>query len=118
MNARGPDTVVSSILRVVESAHANVLTRNIYISRLGKSVGKYPWHTILLSLILGAVCLAGLANFQKEGRVEKMWVPEESQALKDKVWIEARFPEKFHSSVFIFQHSNVLTVESLHKVVE
>ena len=45
-----------------------------------------------------------------------MWVPEKSQALKDKVWVEARFPEKFHSAVFILQHANILTVESLRKV--
>lgn len=45
-----------------------------------------------------------------------MWVPEESQALKDKVWVETRFPEKFHSSVFILQHDNVLTVQMLQKV--
>lgn len=45
-----------------------------------------------------------------------MWVPEKSQALKDKVWVEARFPEKFHSSVFILQHPNVLSVETLNKV--
>ncbi|CAB4010402.1 Hypothetical predicted protein [Paramuricea clavata] len=50
--------------------------------------------------------------------MEKMWVPEKSQALKDKVWVEARFPEKFHSAVFILQHANVLTVESLRKMME
>ena len=89
---------------------------SLCVLRLGKRVGAKPWLTIILSLILSAVCLLGLLNFQKEGRIEKMWVPEESQALKDKVWVEARFPEKFHSSVFILQHDNVLTVEILQKV--
>ena len=83
---------------------------------MGKSVGAKPWLTIILSVILSVLCLLGLFNFQKEGRVEKMWVPERSQALKDKVWVEARFPEKFHSSVFILQRANVLTVESIQKV--
>ena len=86
--------------------------------RLGKNVGGKPWLTIILSLILSVLCLLGLLNFQKEGRIEKMWVPERSQALKDKVWVEARFPEKFHSSVFILQHDNVLTVENLRKMME
>ena len=45
-----------------------------------------------------------------------MWVPERSQASKDKVWVEERFPERFHSSVFILQDKNVLNVEILQKV--
>lgn len=83
---------------------------------MGKSVGSKPWLTITLSLVLSSLCLLGLLRFQKEGRVEKMWVPEKSQALVDKVWVEARFPEKFHSSVFILEQENVLTIESLQKV--
>ena len=62
------------------------------------------------------MCLIGLLRFQKEGRVEKMWVPAESQALEDKDWIEARFPENFHATSFLLEDSNVLTARVLRKV--
>ncbi|XP_028413011.1 patched domain-containing protein 3-like [Dendronephthya gigantea] len=104
------------ILQRISDAITGGLERTFY--RLGKSVGSKPWITIIVSLILSAVCLLGLLNFQKEGRIEKMWVPEKSQALKDKVWVEERFPEKFHSSVLILKRPNVLTVKTLNKMME
>ena len=45
-----------------------------------------------------------------------MWVPSESQALEDKDWIEARFPENFHATSFLLEDSNVLTARVLRKV--
>lgn len=85
--------------------------------RLGKLVGSKPWLVIIATLLISSLCLLGLLNFQREGRIEKMWVPERSQALQDKVWVEARFPEKFHSSLFIFYQDNVLDVQSIRKVI-
>ncbi|XP_046844152.1 patched domain-containing protein 3-like isoform X2 [Xenia sp. Carnegie-2017] len=90
----------------------------ICCARLGKLVGSKPWLVIFATLLISSLCLLGLLNFQREGRIEKMWVPERSQALQDKVWVEARFPEKFHSSLFIFYQDNVLDVQSIRKMLE
>ena len=87
-----------------------------FLHRLGRVVGRSPWMTIILSLIICGACLAGLANFTRESRGEKLWVPDNSQGFKDKEWVDKTFPAKSTQASFLLQGENVLSSEKLTEV--
>ncbi|XP_046840543.1 patched domain-containing protein 3-like [Xenia sp. Carnegie-2017] len=86
--------------------------------RIGKTVGASPWVTLGITLIVCGACLAGLLRFEQESRGEKLWVPQDSQAQKDKKWVEREFPEESAPVHFIYEQSNVLTVDVIRKMLE
>lgn len=52
---------------------------------VGTFVGFRPCTSILLSVLVVAICGIGMARFESENRSEKLWVPSDSQAQKDGV---------------------------------
>jgi predicted RND superfamily exporter protein len=86
------------------------------ISRLGKTVGGSPWITILVSLMVCAVCMIGFLRFEQESRGEKLWVPSDAKAQSDKEWVEEMFPEESAQVNFILEESNVLTADIMKQV--
>ena len=86
------------------------------LSRLGKTVGGSPWITILVSLIVCAVCMIGFLRFEQESRGEKLWVPSDAKAQSDKEWVEEMFPEESAQVNFILEESNVLTADIMKQV--
>lgn len=87
-----------------------------FFFRLGKLVGKSPWITILISLVLTGACSSGLIKFTEESRGEKLWVPQNSISIEHQNWVDEHFPSKSRAALFLFIGNNVLTPEVLKQV--
>ncbi len=79
-------------------------------------IGKYPTVAILLSLLFAALCGIGMLEFTQENRGEKLWNPQDSQALANKAVNDARYPVAQRLNVILIESSNVLTVPVLKAV--
>ena len=84
--------------------------------RLGKAVGRSPWITILISLIICGGCLAGMVNFTQESRGDKLWTPEDSTAQKHKLWVDENFPTEVRVSIALLVAGDVLSPAILKEV--
>ena len=65
------------------------------LNRLGVAVGKRPYHTIIICLVVFALCMIGILRFTRESRGPKLWVNPDASVLDDKDWVEENFPSKF-----------------------
>ncbi|CAB4000186.1 Hypothetical predicted protein, partial [Paramuricea clavata] len=97
---------------------SHIITSSIenFFYRLGKTVGGSPWITILVSLMVCAVCMVGFLRFEQESRGEKLWVPSDAKAQSDKEWVEDMFPEESAQVNFIIEESNVLTADIMKQI--
>ena len=60
--------------------------------------------------------MAGFLRFEQESRGEKLWVPQDSKAQEDKVWVEEMFPEESTQVNYILEKTNVLTADVVKQV--
>ena len=49
---------------------------------LGNKIGSRPYHTIALCLVIAAVSIVGFMNFQEINQIEKLYIPQESEAMQ------------------------------------
>ena len=100
-------------------------------SRLGHLIGKHPWMTILLSLLLCVACSCGMIMWYQVTDDELLWTPYGSpvrerqiflqdpnsgavfalQFREDKKWIENNFPKDMRYESVILSGDNVLQPE-------
>lgn len=73
-----------------------------FFFRLAYLVAGNPFKTILLSLAVVAVCLAGMTRFRSESRPGKLWVPQGTIALKNQVYVEANYGQTVRASTIAF----------------
>ena len=89
--------------------------------RLGYVVGNNPWKTIIISLIICALCLIGMKDYEIENRGFKNWVSQTSDAIKHKNWVDEVFPAKFRIVNVIMEVSTpgttILTGDAVRKVI-
>lgn len=60
--------------------------------------------------------MIGFLRFEQESRGEKLWVPQDSKAQNDRVWVEKMFPEESTQVNFILERPNVLTADVIKQV--
>ncbi|XP_077981544.1 patched domain-containing protein 3-like [Glandiceps talaboti] len=77
--------------------------------RLGRLVGRYPWSTILLSLVVAGCFGIGMLSFTEENRREKLWIPIGAKSLEHLSWIEENFSSDVRIAALIIEDGNVLT---------
>ena len=58
---------------------------------LGMRVGRYPRRTLALCLVGIVICCGGFGSLENEGRSDKLWVPEGTQAQTDQRRFQALF---------------------------
>jgi len=85
--------------------------------RWGKFVSRYPYLVILLSIIVTAICALGFLNFRIESKANLLWIPPDSKYNEHQRWLEANFEKDTREEVVVFEAENVLTPESLQKVL-
>jgi len=93
---------------------------------LGRFAARYPWRMISASLFVTLILSIGLAfpGLKNENRGEKLWVPTNTQAQEDKVFVSANFGSETRFAQVILRSStsgaNVLTpagLDALNTVV-
>lgn len=80
-----------------------------FFIRLGVRVGRHPWKTILIAVILSGACCAGMLKFEEENRGDRLWVPQDSLAKKHQNWVNEKFPSKALFSTVMLVATDVLT---------
>ena len=56
--------------------------------RIGKVVGARPWLVIAASIVISFLFGSGFfLNWTEESRVDKLWIPEDAQAVDDQAWV-------------------------------
>lgn len=88
-----------------------------FIYRLGFTVAASPRKTILLAWLSVLICCLGFFNFTQERDPLKLWVPSNSQFLKNTEFIIKKFGEGIRTqNVLIVAERNVLTPDVLLKL--
>ncbi|XP_072050726.1 patched domain-containing protein 3-like [Amphiura filiformis] len=96
------------------SVVANVL--ETAFCKFGRLVGSYPWVTILIALLIGICCSAGMIKFRQESRTEYLWVPVGAQVLNHQDFVEEHFPSERRFGIYTVEADNVLTSQTLQKM--
>ncbi|KAA8492359.1 Niemann-Pick C1 protein [Porphyridium purpureum] len=64
---------------------------NSFYYRLGWTVAGRPLLTILIMALFGGLVMAGIARYTTESREDYLWVPQGTQALDDKEFVDTYF---------------------------
>ena len=87
------NNVVSNEQRSMFSKLANASNR--FLSKkfraFGVKVGSYPFRVIVFSVILAALCASGVMRLTNENRSEKLWVPGNTRAQDDRVFVDDNY---------------------------
>lgn len=86
------------------------------LSRLGRLIGKSPVLTILIAVLVAALCGIGMLKFVQENRSDKLWNPQDSKALAHKKIVETRYPVASRLNVALFESTNVLSSQLVKAV--
>lgn len=85
-------------------------------------MAKHPMLSILVCVLFVCFCAAGVAWLKTESRTEKLFIPQDSRAIKDLNRAEQFFPINVRYEKVILvaraQNPNVLTPECLHEAYD
>ena len=81
----------------------------IFSFRLGLTVARHPFVTILITLIICGICGIGMKDFHETTDDAKLWVPQSSRVLPEKKWKDETFPEEIRFTTMIVTAGNILT---------
>lgn len=74
--------------------------------KVGYAVGRNPKKTLLLTILLTAICGAGFMRFTTEDRAEKLWVPQNTMAEIETNVNEKYFPPESRFNSVIVKKAN------------
>lgn len=86
------------IHRYLESIYIKII-KQIILSydhltfRLGYSIAERPWQIIGLCWLVVALCCLGFTQFDNERDPLKLWIPQNSEFLRNTKWIIEKFKE-------------------------
>ncbi|CAD7957034.1 unnamed protein product [Amoebophrya sp. A25] len=63
-----------------------------YFEAMGRYIAKYPWRLIAGTFFIAIALAAGQAVAESEERPERLWIPDDAQALDDVDWVDAQWP--------------------------
>ena len=90
-------------------------------AKVATFVSMKPWTTIALALFISALCTLGFMNIKSEDQPDRLFVPDNSRAFRDRRWVESRFPNDASVSTMILDHKNgrnLLDKEALLEVFD
>ncbi|CAG7727935.1 unnamed protein product [Allacma fusca] len=80
----------------------------------GYNVAVHPWKFIVICLAVTAVCGLGLITFTPENRPDKLWIPWNSEFVRDSDWLREHFPSPIRFHYAIIAADNILQPRVLH----
>ena len=84
----------------------------------GCKVGKYPLTFIFITLLIPALSYIGLLKFKTENNPYKLWIPQNSDYLRNHEWLWENFPDDIRFNSLILTADNVLTPQTLKKLLQ
>lgn len=87
-----------------------------HLSRLGLRIAQRPYSWLAGSAVVVLFCLAGLLCFRQEKNPLKLWVPPESDFIRDTEWLMSNFGEGMRVQTLMMTGGNVLEPRALLKV--
>jgi len=84
----------------------------------GCKVGKYPLTFICITLLIPALSSIGLLKFKTENNPYKLWIPQDSDYLRNHEWLWENFPDDIRFNSLILTADNVLTPHVLKKLLK
>ncbi|XP_011304845.1 patched domain-containing protein 3 [Fopius arisanus] len=103
------------IRNVPESVAAGV---QHFFYRLGMNIARSPMQWIAGSTIIVLLCLSGLYRFRQEKNPLKLWVPPDSDFVRDTEWLLGNFDEGQRTETMILTADNVLDPFVLYELNE
>ncbi|KAJ8604481.1 hypothetical protein CTAYLR_000973 [Chrysophaeum taylorii] len=90
--------------------------------RLAVVVSRWPYRTILISVVVCLVMSTGWLNLDDEDQVEKLYTPQNTRAFSDRDWVEDRFGDAPSMSQAYLnrkgKRTNLLTKDALLEVFD
>lgn len=83
---------------------------------MGLKITRHPKRWITASLIVIAFCTIGFYRFRQEKNPLKLWVPPDSDFIRDTEWLISQFGEAQRQETIILTGDDILTPEALYKV--
>ena len=88
----------------------------------GEGIAKHPLFTIPVCLVFVSICSVGFVWLKAENRTEKLFIPQDSQAIKDLDVADKYFRLKIREEIILLVASsdsgNVLTRDCLEQALE
>lgn len=85
-------------------------------SRLGFHIALHPMKWLLGCVLIILLCLSGLLFFRQEKNPMKLWVPPDSDFIRDTEWLMSNFQEGRRIETMILVDDDVLRPSVLVKV--
>eukprot|EP00095_Tigriopus_kingsejongensis_P012251 snap_masked-scaffold472_size162276-processed-gene-0.4 protein:Tk12251 transcript:snap_masked-scaffold472_size162276-processed-gene-0.4-mRNA-1 annotation:"hypothetical protein DAPPUDRAFT_306990" len=87
-------------------------------SAYGLKVSRWPLSFTLASLLVCSLCMLGLLNYSEEGNPYKLWIPQNSDFVRNTDWLWTNFPPdlRFHS--VIIKADNVLEPSVIQHILK
>lgn len=93
-----------------------------FFGRLGEGIAKHPLFTIPVCLVFVSICSVGFVWLKAENRTEKLFIPQDSQAIKDLDVAEKYFRLKIREEIILLVASsdskNALTGDCLEQALD
>lgn len=87
-------------------------------SSLGLQIARKPKRWMICCSVLIIMCLGGLLRFRQEKNPLKLWVPPDSDFVRDTEWLTSTFKEGQRIENMIFMADDVLEPLALYKLNE
>ena len=84
--------------------------------RYGKQVARKPFLVAFIAAVLCATLSVGLITFKEEGNPFKLWIPQDSDFVKNTKWLWQNFPPDSRFHAVILEADNVLEPSVLKHV--
>ncbi|XP_014230059.1 protein patched homolog 3-like [Trichogramma pretiosum] len=89
-----------------------------FFYNLGLQIAKNPRKWMSGCIIVIIACIAGLLRFRQEKNPLKLWVPPDSDFVRDTEWLMSTFKEGQRIENFIFAAEDILQPDALMKLNE
>ncbi|XP_001601232.1 NPC intracellular cholesterol transporter 1 [Nasonia vitripennis] len=109
---RSPQEALYRIPQVI----SKLVERFFY--NLGLQIAKKPKRWMICCSVLVILCLAGLLRFRQEKNPLKLWVPPDSDFVRDTEWLTSTFKEGQRIERMIFAADDILEPQALLKLNE
>ncbi|CAB4059408.1 NPC1 [Lepeophtheirus salmonis] len=102
--------------------HQHCMRKNILLDSLEKAfyrwgifISRYPLFVIFSVLIIALLSSIGFLRLSFEYKMEKLWIPQNSEFISNKKWIEENFPTNYRVQIIslLSLSGNILTPEAL-----
>jgi len=93
-------------------------TLETFFEWYGCKVAKYPLIFISITLMIPALSCIGLLKFKTENNPYKLWIPQNSDYLRNHEWLWEHFPDDIRFNSVIITADNVLTPETMKKLLQ